>query len=261
MKEEREADRILSELIQASPHGTFVLHYLVDLVGDLVTGVLLSQIIYWYRGGKLRIERAGRPWLAKRREDWWNECRIRPKQFDRAIDILREKGLVETEVHRFGGFPTLHIWLNLAALSEGVKTLFPKGEERDSRKGNNVIPERGISLTETTNRDYVQISTTTGNPMVDALFLLPYWKPDPEGDVLWLAEFSLEFPDFSLQHIKECRDFHDGRRARHKGDWKNRLRNWMKIDTQRKGKHEQRTKTDPRHLISNAEELARTWEQ
>ena len=59
---------------------------------------------------------------------------------------------------------------------------------------------------------------------------LPYWKPEPEADKLWLAEFSIEYPELSAQHIKECRDFNDGRRARHKGDWKNRLRNWMKIN-------------------------------
>jgi len=95
----------------------------IDLSGDLVTGILLSQIIFWFlpssKGrNRLRIEREGKYWLAKSREEWWEECRISPKQFDRAIKILRDKGLVETRIFKFSGFPTLHVWLNWPTAAE-----------------------------------------------------------------------------------------------------------------------------------------------
>ena len=61
----------------------------VDMAGDLVAGLVLSQIVYWHlpnREGKarLRVEREGDLWLAKARAEWWDECRISPKQADRA---------------------------------------------------------------------------------------------------------------------------------------------------------------------------------
>src|SRR5262245_57447695 len=50
----------------------------VDMAGDLVAGVMLSQIIYWHlpnRDGyaKLQVQREGKRWLAKGRADWWEE--------------------------------------------------------------------------------------------------------------------------------------------------------------------------------------------
>ncbi len=86
--------------------------------GDLVAGLLLSQIIYYHlpdkegTRSKLRVRRKRRLWLAKRRYDWWDECRISPSQFDRAIKVLESLEIVITEVHRFDGSPTKHIRLN-----------------------------------------------------------------------------------------------------------------------------------------------------
>ena len=52
----------------------------IDMAGDLVAGVVLSQIVYWHlpsREGKarLQVEREGVLWLAKSRTDWWDEWR------------------------------------------------------------------------------------------------------------------------------------------------------------------------------------------
>lgn len=84
---------------------------------DLITGILLSQIIYWFLPGKngrprVTIEKQGRYWLAKKREDWWDECRITPKQFDRAIGILEETGIVKSKVFKFGPETVKHISIN-----------------------------------------------------------------------------------------------------------------------------------------------------
>ncbi|WP_052210490.1 hypothetical protein [Thermoanaerobacter sp. YS13] len=106
----------------------------VDIAGDLVTGILLSQIIYYFlpnRNGesKLRIIYEGKEWLAKRREDWWEECRITPKQFDRSIKILEEKGIVETKIMKFKGNPTKHIHLNIETLLNEIEKMFNKNSQ------------------------------------------------------------------------------------------------------------------------------------
>lgn len=89
----------------------------VDMAGDLVSGLVLSQTVYWHLPGadgvtRLRVNRDGHLWIAKKREDWWNEIRITPKQLDRALPILEEKNLVYTALYGFAGTPTKHIRLN-----------------------------------------------------------------------------------------------------------------------------------------------------
>jgi len=106
----------------------------IDVAGDLITGVLLSQIVYYFlpnKNGesKLRIIYEGKEWLAKRREDWWEECRITPKQFDRSIKILEEKGIVETKIMKFKGNPTKHIHLNIETLLNEIEKMFNKNSQ------------------------------------------------------------------------------------------------------------------------------------
>lgn len=119
----------------------------VDMAGDLIAGLLLSQIVYWHLpnaqgASKLRVEKDGRMWIAKKRTDWWDEIRITGRQFDRAVAVLEEKGLVETEVYRFDGAPTKHIRLCqdrfLSVFTENVKSNSPKGEDRSSQDGENI---------------------------------------------------------------------------------------------------------------------------
>src|SRR5690242_11483311 len=65
----------------------------VDMAGDLVAGLVLSQIVYWHLPGRngvtrLRISKDGEQWIAKKREDWYEEIRVTAKQLDRALKIL-----------------------------------------------------------------------------------------------------------------------------------------------------------------------------
>jgi hypothetical protein len=101
----------------------------IDIAGDLVAGILLSQIIYWHLpnkdgGVKLRVKLRGVLCLAKNRTDWWNECRITPRQYDRAIEVLKKKDLVSVKNSMFNGKRTPHIRLNfpilIKAMSEAV---------------------------------------------------------------------------------------------------------------------------------------------
>lgn len=145
----------------------------IDLAGDLPAGVLLSQIMFWHlpaaAGGatdKLMIERDGRRWLAKQRDDWWAECRLSPKQFDRAVRVLEKRGLVFTANMRFGGSPTRHVSVNwpvfldrLRALAvaagkmevdERSKSNSTKREDRTSPFGKMELDVSSTSITKTT---------------------------------------------------------------------------------------------------------------
>lgn len=86
----------------------------VDMADDLVAGILLSQIVYWNLPNKegktkLRVKKDGALWLVKGRDDWWDECRIKPRQFDTAFKKLEEQSLVEKKVMKFAGETKVHI--------------------------------------------------------------------------------------------------------------------------------------------------------
>jgi hypothetical protein len=86
----------------------------VDMAGDVIAGLMLSQIVYWYLPGqseesKLRVERDGKRWLVKSRHDWWDECRLSPREADRARKTLEEAGLIEVRLYKFNGSPTQHL--------------------------------------------------------------------------------------------------------------------------------------------------------
>ncbi|MFC2019302.1 DnaD domain protein [Chloroflexota bacterium] len=142
---------------QASRDTIDVKRCYIDVAGDLVAGILLSQIIYWFLPAngmsRLKVEHDGMRWLAKKRTDWWAECRITPKQYDRAIGRLRGKGLVETVVFKFGGQPMSHISLKVSALVTSL-------HQESLREGTQIcpkvkleFPQRVNSITESTDRD------------------------------------------------------------------------------------------------------------
>ena len=113
-----------------------------DITGDLVAGLLLSQIIYWHLpdtegNTKLRVEKDDRFWLCKSRSEWYKEIRISEKQYDRASKILCDAKIIDVATFKFGGTPKLHIALNydiligllnaeLKKYSGKAKSLFPK---------------------------------------------------------------------------------------------------------------------------------------
>lgn len=109
----------------------------IDMAGDLVSGVLLSQILYWHlptaTGSALRMIAQGcgvkheeKWWLVKKREDWWEECRITPKQFDRSSDVLIKKDYISIKRFHFHGLPTIHLHLHVIPFLTSMKMiLFP----------------------------------------------------------------------------------------------------------------------------------------
>jgi len=139
----------------------------IDMAGDLISGILLSQIVFWHlpnRKGKskLRVEKNGYRWLVKKREDWWDEVRITPKQFDRSIKILRDdEGIVITAIHKYNNSPTIHIRINEDEFLQRVNLKLTKGEFQNLPKGNSEIDERERTLTKNTSETTAENTTTT----------------------------------------------------------------------------------------------------
>jgi len=196
MQEMNMSDEQFIELLaeeQADYDGHYVKHIFVDIAnGDLIAGTLLSQILYWYlpskdgRATKLRVFKDGKLWLAKGRDDWWEECRITPKQFDRAISVLCSIGIVEKKIFKFDGNPTIHVRIvpdvyvqlvyeymeqkkeevaryyygsSVSSLDViGENGFLPKGENGFLPKGKNEFTEKVISLTEITTDTTTEIT-------------------------------------------------------------------------------------------------------
>jgi hypothetical protein len=99
----------------------------------------------------LRVQHDGHFWLAKSRDEWWDECRVSPKQVDRGLDILAELGIIERKLYKFDGSPTIHLRLiEDALLRAWNEAILPKGENGYSPKGKMDIDLSVKSLTETT---------------------------------------------------------------------------------------------------------------
>jgi hypothetical protein len=179
----------------------------VDMAGgDLPAGVALSQIVYWHlpskKGdSKMRVSKAGHEWIAKRRAEWWTECRLKEKRLDRALVILSKRSLkakahpsqpsvdlIEKRSFKFNGEPTVHVrikWpeflaslqhhLSLLALTEGNleidekgKTNLPIGKKRIHLLRNKLIPQKVNS----TNKDSASKNTkktTTSQASLDVV--------------------------------------------------------------------------------------------
>jgi len=127
----------------------------VDIAGDLVAGVLLSQIIYWWyipgKDGKtkLRVKKNGKYYLVKNLDEWWNECRIKKDTAKRKLKHLENKGLIVIENHFFNGKKTNYITLN--------KSNFLKAIREYSEKSQRAIEENSIGAICTNhNKDYIK---------------------------------------------------------------------------------------------------------
>ncbi|MBA2452509.1 MAG: hypothetical protein H0V47_05025 [Chloroflexia bacterium] len=152
----------------------------VDMAGDLVSGLMLSQIVFWHlpnRQGesKLRVQRGGHLWIVRKRTDWWEDCRITPKQADRGLAILEERGLIVTELGKFNGAPMKHLRINEAGFIaiweetlEGISILtkgaipIPQEGKWISTEGEDPFPpDRQVDLDHPDNSLLPEITTET----------------------------------------------------------------------------------------------------
>lgn len=90
----------------------------IDIAEDIVTGVFLSQLLYWNtpdkKGNptKTRISFHGKDWVVCKKSEWWDQCRLTQRQVDKSISILKKKNIIEVATKKFQGIPQLHIHLN-----------------------------------------------------------------------------------------------------------------------------------------------------
>lgn len=93
--------------------------------GNWYDAALFAQIMYWHGRNKetgkrrLQIERDGHFWLAKRYEDWWQECRVSAETAKKSITRMVKRGLLVKNVWLFNGKPTIHVRVNV----EGFEVL------------------------------------------------------------------------------------------------------------------------------------------
>lgn len=82
--------------------------------GDLVAGVVISEIIFWHLPNKdgqskLRVQHDNKLWIAIRRTEWWDRCRVTERQADKALKMFADCGIIEKKVYKFKGEPTVHV--------------------------------------------------------------------------------------------------------------------------------------------------------
>lgn len=113
----------------------------IDMAGDLIAGIVLSEVVYWHtpgKGGKQRlrtIEGQSDKWLACRRQGWWDRARITARQFDRALDKLVKSGLIIRNHFDYKGQSTLHVRINWEIFEKLYNTLLEVPAQRKRRTG------------------------------------------------------------------------------------------------------------------------------
>lgn len=168
----------------------------VDMADDLMAGVMLSQIVYWYlpdkhgNPNKLRVQTEdGQAWLVVSREEWWNQCRLKPRQADRTIKLLKEKGIIKTIVLKFNGAPTTHIQLD----QENFIRLFATTLWKELKERGH-FPDYDSCLTDL--RQYAAISKWLNAGAING-------RTDCTNDQLEKYNGYLEGIEYSLNHPNE----------------------------------------------------------
>jgi uncharacterized phage protein (TIGR02220 family) len=117
---------------------------LVDFVGDLETGLFLSQVIYWSDRGTRKDG-----FFYKTDDEWHQEIMLSKYSVRKARKKLEEMGLLETKVKKANGNPTLHYRFSQNRFSEMFISFLRnrKNEIANTKEGS---CENEISLTEIT---------------------------------------------------------------------------------------------------------------
>lgn len=139
---------------ERSTHDTidFKKSYVDAADGDLLCGLALSSIIFWYLPNqtgetKLRVEKEGHHWLAIPLVEWWDRCRLTLNQITYVQKKLILMGLIEKRVFKFDRQTTVHLRIieheflrriNLVLGTQDQKQLFEINdlEYSSSRSGN-----------------------------------------------------------------------------------------------------------------------------
>ena len=81
--------------------------------GDINSALLLSQLIYWQ--DKIKNKEG---WIYKTYKDWEDEICLNEYHIRKARKYLESKGILETQIKKANGNPTVHYKLNIENFSE-----------------------------------------------------------------------------------------------------------------------------------------------
>lgn len=123
----------------------------VQMAGnDLIGGILLSQIHYWYRASKktgeskvsiLKLDRETgeyHTWIAKTIEEWADQCFMSPYQVRSRLRKLENAGIIRTQVNRFNKLTYTHtriVWEAFFDKKHEILNVRPAGNKE------NYVPE------------------------------------------------------------------------------------------------------------------------
>ena len=216
-----------------------VLPSLAKLIG-VNAAIMLQQIHYWIKGSEKGGQNFhdGQYWVYNSVRGWheqfpfWSENTVQ-----RTLSDLEEQGIIIAGNYNQTAFDRTK-WYRID-YTKLNSLLEAQSDESISPDWGNPLPQNGVidstNLGQPIPETTIEIQRLTinspepnmQNGLLGAVQKLPYWGPEP-ADAAWLEEFILEYPDLSVEVITECRDYWDGRRAKSKGAWKHRLRNWCK---------------------------------
>lgn len=120
----------------------------VDIAGDLIAGLMLSQIVWSYLPSTKRplVSKKGHDWLVKGESEWYDECRLSKKRVRRGLERLKKRRLIEVEkMPHYRRKNISHIRLNVERFCElwqkfaDLSTSFngsQKAPSNDSNKSN-----------------------------------------------------------------------------------------------------------------------------
>ena len=138
----------------------------VEFTGSLEAAMMLSQLLYWTPKATIR---GG--WIAKSDKDWQKELCLTRYSHRKATEKLVSMGIIETQLRKFNGAPTIHyliLWETLE--SEWISWLRSSEiEQSDRLKSDNPSSEIGQSLTETTAQTTQEITFSKKPDLIDAI--------------------------------------------------------------------------------------------
>ena len=123
----------------------------IDYTGDLESALLLSQIVYWAD----KIERQD-GFMYKTYSEWQLEIGLNEYSVRKAANHLKKMGILETEVHKANGNPTVHYRLISGRFSTSFLQYLQKRNLKNPRN-ENLKSEQ--TLTETTLSNITSEST------------------------------------------------------------------------------------------------------
>jgi DnaD/phage-associated family protein len=131
---------------------------LVDFVGDLESGLFLSQMIYWADRSKRKDG-----FFYKTDEEWQQEVMLSKYAVRKSRKKLEEMGLLDTKVMKANGNPTVHYRFNKSRFVE-MFISFLRNRKNQIAKTEEPSFENEISITDITTDIKTDTTTTAASP-------------------------------------------------------------------------------------------------